>query len=182
MSKLIVLNGPLGSGKSTLARAYAEKHPMTLALDIDEVWFMISDWRNNWEQSAPLAKEMGVSMARIHLSAGYDVVIPQVILDDELRSRFKTLANETNAQLFEILIDLSKEEALQRYRKRLQQKQYPQGYKPDLSDTPEGKEKLFLERYDKMVNAAREEPGILRFTPELNQIDTSVEVIEGLTG
>ncbi|WP_410647284.1 hypothetical protein [Amycolatopsis sp. cmx-4-54] len=37
MPRLSVLNGPPACGKSTLARRYAEEHPLTLNLDVDDV-------------------------------------------------------------------------------------------------------------------------------------------------
>ena len=77
--KLIVINGPLGIGKSTLAKRYAEEHPLTLVLDIDDVWAMLSHWREEKEKSAPLSKKMAIEMARVNLEAGHDVVIPQIL-------------------------------------------------------------------------------------------------------
>jgi len=52
--KLLVLNGPLGIGKSTLAARYSHDHPLTLNLDIDTVWAMLSHWRE--EKAATLPK------------------------------------------------------------------------------------------------------------------------------
>ena len=47
MEALIVINGPIAAGKSTLARVLAqhlrEQGHSTAALDLDELYFMMSD-------------------------------------------------------------------------------------------------------------------------------------------
>ena len=182
MNKLIILNGSLGSGKSTLANAYAERHPMTLVLDIDKVWFMISKWRNNKNVSSPLAKEMGISMARIHLSAGHDVIIPQLVQGDELINSFNDLAREVAAEFYEIMISLTKEDALNRYNDRQKMSDYPEGYKPDLSMDQEAKEKRFVEMYDQMIATSEGRPNTFRLEPKNNQVDADVVALEKMVG
>lgn len=73
---LIILNGPLGIGKSALAKAYAEKRPLTLNLDIDKVWSTLSHWREEKDTSAPIAQRMAIEMARIDLMVKSDIVVP----------------------------------------------------------------------------------------------------------
>jgi chloramphenicol 3-O-phosphotransferase len=41
---LVLLNGAPSTGKSTLARLYAERHPLTLALDLDLLRAMLGGW------------------------------------------------------------------------------------------------------------------------------------------
>jgi adenylate kinase family enzyme len=36
--RLVLINGAPGSGKSTLASRYAQDHPLTLALDVDQAY------------------------------------------------------------------------------------------------------------------------------------------------
>lgn len=62
--KLILLNGPLGSDKSTLAECYADNHPVTLNLDIDNIWSTISHWREQKEVTGPLSKNIALTMAK----------------------------------------------------------------------------------------------------------------------
>jgi predicted kinase len=81
--RLIVLNGPPGIGKSTVARRYVEDHPMTLALEQDVVRGLLGGWRPRETESGSLARELCLAMARTHLGAGYDVVVPQFVADPE---------------------------------------------------------------------------------------------------
>ena len=112
--KLIVLNGPLGIGKSTLAEKYADNHPLTLKLDIDNIWSTISHWREQKEISGPLSKRIALSMARIVLNDGHDVIVPQILQTEELANRFQELAIECNADYYEVLLSVSKDEAIRR--------------------------------------------------------------------
>ena len=181
MTRLILLNGPLGSGKSTLAKNYAELKPMTLNLDIDKVWFMISGWRENWEESASLAKEMGLAIAKIHLEARHDVIVPQVILNANLLERFESLAKQTNSKFCHILINLDKDEALDRYRTRNQQKDKPDGYVPETKHTEEEIEAKFLERFERMNEVVKTRTNIQKILTSQGDIDGAVSQIARLT-
>ena len=76
MPKLVLLNGPPAVGKSTLARRYAHDHPLTLVLEIDAVRAMLGSWLEEWERSGPAARQIALAMARTHLEAGHDVIVP----------------------------------------------------------------------------------------------------------
>ncbi|MEV6645574.1 AAA family ATPase [Amycolatopsis sp. NPDC051371] len=102
--KLILLNGPPGSGKSTLARRYADAHPPALALDVDRVRAMIGGRRENAGEAGLLARDIAVAAARTHLSAGHDVVVPQLLARPGFAERLEALAAETGASFHEIAL------------------------------------------------------------------------------
>jgi predicted kinase len=85
MPRLVHLNGPPGIGKSTLARRYVDDHPLAFCLDIDAFRRLIGRWDEYEEQSGLLARAMAIEMATTHLSAGYDVVVPQYVARAGLR-------------------------------------------------------------------------------------------------
>ncbi len=111
-SKLIILNGALGVGKSTLAQKYAEDHPLTLQLDIDELRRMISHFREEKDISGTLSKKIAGEMARTHLQAGYDVVISQIFIQEEHLNNFKNIAQECGIKYFEVLLSISKRDSI----------------------------------------------------------------------
>ena len=176
MPKLVILNGPLGSGKSTLAKEYAKLHPMTLVLDIDRIWFMMSAWRDNWETSLPLAKEMGLEMARIHLKAGYDVIAPIVILDEKLISDLMQMSEELGADFNEALIDIDQEEAIKRYFAR---KGSPEGYEAG-KESEEEKRQKFIERYDRMNRLAGMRKNVLKLKNTYGDIEGDCKKLDSL--
>ncbi|MFJ7210268.1 AAA family ATPase [Amycolatopsis sp. NPDC098790] len=102
--KLILLNGPPGSGKSTLARRYADDHPPALALDVDRVRAMIGGWRTEPGRAGLLARELTLAAARTHLTAGHDVVVPQLLARPGFAERLEELAAETDASFHEIVL------------------------------------------------------------------------------
>ncbi|MGK3205283.1 AAA family ATPase [Amycolatopsis sp. MEPSY49] len=113
--KLILLNGPPGSGKSTLARRYADDHPPALALDVDRVRAMIGGWRTEPGQAGLLAREIALAAARTHLSAGHDVVVPQLLARPGFAERLEALAGETGASFHEVVLLPGIEETCRRF-------------------------------------------------------------------
>ncbi len=149
--KLIILNGALGVGKSTLAEKYAEEHPLTLKLDIDEVRRWISNFREKKEISGPLAKKIAGEMARVHLQAGYDVVISQIFTQAEYIESLESIAKECKADFFEILLATSKENSIQRFIERGKSEGYQDGFRPGGLVTLGGKEKKLEQMYEAMM-------------------------------
>lgn len=113
--RLLLLNGPPGSGKSTLARRYADDHPPALALDVDHVRAMIGGWRSSPGEAGQLAREVAVAAARTHLTAGHDVVVPQLLARPGFAERLEALAGECGASFHEIVLLPGHEVARRRF-------------------------------------------------------------------
>ena len=169
-SKLIILNGPLGIGKSTLAKRYGEDHPMTLVLDIDEVWSMLSNWREEKEVSAPLSKKMALEMARIALTAGHDVIVPQIIQTSELAESLEKLSKECGAHYYEILLIVDEEESIRRYIERGKRDGNPTGFRVGGIIDTSGREVKLAEMYDNMIEVSSERPNVTKIVPLLGDI------------
>ncbi|MEJ7756523.1 MAG: AAA family ATPase [Nocardioidaceae bacterium] len=118
MARLILLNGPPGSGKSTLAQAYVDDHPLALNLDIDLVRRLLGLWQEHQEASGLLAREMALAMAREHLRAGHDVVIPQYVARLHFIEQVEELAVECNAEFHEIVLLGNRDASLRRVVRR----------------------------------------------------------------
>lgn len=181
--KLIILNGPLGIGKSTLAKRYGEEHPLTLQLDIDDVWSMISHWREEKDMSAPLSKRMALEMARINLNAGHDVIIPQIIQSVELMEKFEDLAKSSGAEFIEVLLLVKKEEAISRFIKRGQEDGNPSGFRPGGLIDLNGREKKLAEMYDDMIKIVESRKNVIIIEPVLNDIEGTYSIlVEKISG
>lgn len=171
--KLIVLNGPLGSGKSTLAERYANDHPATLNLDIDNVWSMISHWREQKEITGPLSKEIALSMAKVALGNGHDVVVPQILQAEDLANSFQDLAGECNANYYEILLDVPKDEAIKRFVERGKSQGHPTGFREGGIIATSGRETKLAEMHDNMTAVASRRAHVVRVEPILNDIEAT---------
>jgi predicted kinase len=79
MAVLILLNGPPASGKSTIARRFVESRPLALDLDIDVVRGLLGGWLDDPSASGSTARSLALAMADAHLSAGFDVIVPQYL-------------------------------------------------------------------------------------------------------
>jgi predicted kinase len=118
MPLLALLNGPPGIGKSTLARMYAHTHPLTLVLDIDLVRDMIGQWRSDRHSAGLLARAAVLAAARVHLTAGHDVVIPQFLGRLAFVEQAEALAQEVGVSFRMVVLLDSEENSLRRFTRR----------------------------------------------------------------
>jgi predicted kinase len=156
--KLIILNGALGVGKSTLAEKYAEEHPLTLKLDIDEVRRWISHFREEKEISGPLSKKIAGEIARVHLQAGYDVVISQIFIQQEYLESLENITKESGADFCEFLLSIPKEDSIRRFIARGKASGYPDGFNPGGLVDLGGREKKLEQMYDDMMLMSSKRP------------------------
>jgi predicted kinase len=113
--RLIALNGPPGCGKSTIARRYVDDHPPALALDVDRVRDLIA---GDLGRAGLLARDIAIAAARVHLTSGHDVVVPQFLGRPEFLDRLAALAAEVGAAYHEVVLLDSKENAIRRFTER----------------------------------------------------------------
>ncbi len=169
--KLIILNGPLGIGKSTLAKKYADDHPLTLSLDIDELRTLLSHWREKKDDSAVLSKDMAIECARICLENGNDVVVPQIMREQDYLLRLEELAESENASFHEILLFAAKEESIERFKQRAVDGGHPTGFREGGLIAMGGREVKLAKMYDEMMSLAETRSNLVR----VESIDGDIE-------
>jgi predicted kinase len=118
VATLIVVNGPPGIGKSTIARRYVAEHPLALCLDIDLVRALLGDWASDPQSAGLAARAMALEMARVHLLAGHDVVVPQYIGRPPFLDQLAKLAAQVSADYREIVLMDGRAGALARHAAR----------------------------------------------------------------
>jgi predicted kinase len=116
MPTLIHLNGPSGVGKSTLARAYVDRHPGVLNLDIDTIVPLIGGWRDDFFGTLPQVRRIAMAMADTHLRSGHDVVMPQLVTRVDEGERFRATAVRAGAAYIEIALTAGPVEQIRRFR------------------------------------------------------------------
>src|ERR1700712_4526280 len=104
VSMLIVLNGPPAAGKSTLAGKYCADHPLALALDIDGIRHVLGRWRDQPAEAGLAARAIAMAGARVHLTAGYDVVVPQLLANPGFLNELAAAAADCGAQFVEVMV------------------------------------------------------------------------------
>jgi len=98
---LLLLNGLPGAGKSAVARALAAGRPGTLVLDVDVVRTLIS---GDPAGTAEPARRLALDMARSHLRAGADVVVPQLVARPDQGARFARAATDGGARFVHAIL------------------------------------------------------------------------------
>lgn len=150
--KLILLNGPAGIGKTTLARKYLEKHPLALSIEGDDLIVMMGQWLTHEDAARKYVFELVKVMARTHLQTGHDVLLPYLVTDAAHAAVFETLAKESGAEFFELVLLTDKEDAVQRL---LERGTWGEADAPPITakDRP-----VIEELYDKLMRALEQRP------------------------
>ncbi|WP_168200798.1 AAA family ATPase [Allokutzneria sp. NRRL B-24872] len=112
---LIHVNGPSGAGKSTFARAYADRHPGVLNLDIDQVVSMVGGWREDFWTAFKAGRRLAVGMAETHLRTGHDVVMPQLVTGPHEIAEFEAAAERAGAEYREVVLAVDKQRMHERF-------------------------------------------------------------------
>lgn len=118
MPMLLFLTGAPGSGKSTLARRLVDERPLSLLLDIDTLRSQLGDWSRDPVAAGTAARRIALAMARTHLAAGADVVVPQFVQRPELIRQLATVATDTRSPFILVTLVSSPAEAAGRFRRR----------------------------------------------------------------
>ncbi|GLY29204.1 AAA family ATPase [Kineosporia sp. NBRC 101731] len=118
MPRLILLNGAPGSGKSTLAGTFVDKHPLSLALDIDTVRGMLGGWLEQPTESGLAARELALVMADVHLRTGRDVIVPQFLGRLDFVLQLEELAAGAGVPFVEIALVSDVDDAVTRFARR----------------------------------------------------------------
>ena len=148
--KLIILYGFASSGKTTLAKRYIDEHPLTMAVEGDQIIGMIGQWRKNEDEARSMIFGHTQSITENHLEAGYDVILPYLLSDSTQIDAFENIAKKCSASFHEIYIELEKEDAVDRLLKR-----GCWGEEGSRKLTEDDREML-MDRYEYMENVMKE--------------------------
>lgn len=168
--RLILLNGAPAVGKSTLARCYAEDHPFTLVLDIDQVRSMLGRWREDTGRAGLLARDVAIAAARAHLESGHDVVVPQLVGRVEFIELLAATADEAGARFCEVYLLDDRESIVRRFTERTRLAADPTHV--DAGETLEGGEAALIAYVDRIAELAG-------LRPDAVTIDCAPGDIEG---
>jgi predicted kinase len=154
---LILLNGPPASGKSTLAQRYVDDHSLALNLDIDRVRAMLGRWAEHPIEAGLAARALTLAMARTHLRAGHDVIIPQYLGRPDFLEQLDELAGAEGIRLHEIVLLDSRSNLLRRFR--------------DRPDGPVADDAELAEMYDRLLRIVEQRPNARIVSSADGQVD-----------
>lgn len=138
---------------------------------------MISRWREEKEVTGPLSKKIALSMAKAVLEDGHNVIVPQILQTEELADNLQELAANCQADYFEVLLDVHKDEAIKRFIERGKSQGHPTGFREGGIIATSGREAKLAEMYDNMVTVAENRSHVIRIEPILNDIDATYHVL-----
>jgi len=117
IARLILLNGPPGVGKSNVARRYLDDHPLALLVEIDALRCSLGRWEDRPETRL-VARSLATALARTHLQAGHDVIVPQYLGRTEFIDTLCGVAEECGAGFHEVVLMDGEAALAERFRAR----------------------------------------------------------------
>lgn len=169
--KLILLNGNPGMGKSTLAQRYIDEHPMTLNLDIDNIWIMMGQWQASRPHSEVQKMKYAYAIANMHLADGFDVIVPNLIEETDQYEKFQSIAETNNALFKEIVLLSNVDDAVERCKKRAMKMGHADGFRPGGILDTSGRELKLIDMYQNMLAAIATRENIIRIESVDGNID-----------
>jgi predicted kinase len=182
VARLIVLNGPPAVGKTALARRYADDHPLALSLDIDSIRRLLGRWQDDPNRAGLLARAMTLTMAREHLGAGYDVVLPQYLGNPQFLEQAEAVAREAGAEFVEVVVMDGRDEVVRRFNQRTAAAAEPGHVESGWLVARLGGDDTLFAMYDRLLLllSARPQAHVLR-CPE-GALDEAYEQLRELLG
>ncbi len=116
--KLILINGPPGVGKSTVAEKLHKAIPLSYLLEIDALRRNIANYREQVKESGELSYDVSTAIVEACFNAGSDVIIDKAISDIEVIDSFFQVAKKYNANIYEFILNASKELVIKRAENR----------------------------------------------------------------
>jgi predicted kinase len=150
---LILLNGPPAVGKSTLARMYTSDHPLALNLDIDRLRAQLGRGRQDPGAAGLAARRIALAAARAHLSAGHDVIVPQLVARVEFIEQLEAAALGSGAEFREVMLLDEPDNLRARYDERVRQESAAGSEPITATDLTDAQLTEFCERLLPVVEA-----------------------------
>lgn len=97
---------------------YVDRHLGVLDLDIDQVARLIGGFREDFGGTVAMARTIALEMAKTHLLAGHDVIVPQFVGRVSELERFERIAGEADARFCHVVLMDTLDSCLRRFASR----------------------------------------------------------------
>lgn len=172
---LLFINGPTGVGKTTIAQRYADDHPLALILSADNFVGSMGQWLDHEDDARKLALRYIGIIAKEHLKAGHDVVVPYLLERPEDMMVLEEAVEASGTRLFECALMAPKEEVVAR---AIERGTWGEPGSPPLTS----EDRPILERlYGGFERALAARPGAVKISVQKGDIDgTYRQMIEAM--
>jgi hypothetical protein len=153
-----------------------------LNLDIDLVRRLIGGWRDDFAASGELVRPLAIGMAKTHVSAGHDVVMPQYLGRLSEIAKFEAAARQCDAQFVEVLLMDTRDECLRRFAARGEAPAQPWHREAQEVVDASGGLSLLGDMYDRLTEVSAARPNAVVVPSSAGAIETTYRTLERLLG
>lgn len=114
---VILIDGPMGSGKTTIANLIHKEVKKLVYLGTDRIKWSQSDFKRT-KKEILVSINVVLSMAKVYLKNGMNVMIAENFIDKKMRNKFISLSKKNKAELFIYHLTSPKRILLERINKR----------------------------------------------------------------
>lgn len=157
-----------------------DEHPGVLNLDIDRLRALIGGWRERFAETGEIVRPVALSMAATHLRGGRDVVMPQYLGRLSELERFETVACDSGAVFYEVVLMDGKQRSVERFNRRGENSELDWHRQVQEIVDRSGGQELLARMYDQLAVVLAARPGAIVLASVAGAIQQTYEALTAI--
>jgi hypothetical protein len=140
---------------------------------------MLGAWLDHAHDAGLAARRLALAMARTHLTAGHDVIVPQFLARETFVGELEALAGDTGARFVEFALLTERVDTLDAFSARSAAPENQQHLDAQRLVERSGGIDALGESYDRFERFLETRPGVRRITVIRGDVESTLRLLEG---